>query len=125
MLDDPASAARVCYAAVRQLRAEHGQRRGPVWALLCEEERAWYIRDAERTWAGLVPRRVHEAWRDDMERLGWKPGTETDHCLLTHPDLRPWEELTDSSQRRYLVIQMIIVVLFLDIEPRSEIPAAL
>jgi hypothetical protein len=117
---DPAPAARVAYAAVRQLREEQGCRRGPVWNLLLLEERAWYLRHAERALMGLLPHQVQDAWRMDLtefapEEERWTVGPEIDHAKRTHPELDYWEALAEPYRRRFFVIQMNAVGFYVDI----------
>jgi hypothetical protein len=108
---DPEPAARVAYAAVRQLRAEQGCLKGPVWDLLLREEQEWYILHAGRAMMGLMAREIQDAWREDLtvgrppERR-WRHGPQIDHSLRTHPELAHWNVLDDRFRRRFFVIQM-------------------
>ena len=107
---DPEPAARVAYAAVRQLREEQGCRRGPVWNLLLREEQGWYVRHAERALMGLLPHEIQDAWRIDLtecgdEALRWTAGQEIDHVKRTHPELALWGFLDERYRRRFSVIQ--------------------
>ena len=107
---DPEPAARVAYAAVRQLREEQGCRRGPVWGLLLPEERSWYVCHAERALMGLLPHEIQAAWRADLTEFGtggqrWTVGQEIDHVKRTHPELAEWGYLDARYRRRFSIIQ--------------------
>jgi hypothetical protein len=116
---NPEPAARVAYAAVRQLREEQGCRRGPVWNLLLREERDWYVRHAERALMGLLPHQVQDAWRMDLtefaaDELRWTVGQEIDHTKRTHPELDHRAVLGEQYRRRFFVIQMNAVGFYVD-----------
>lgn len=108
-------AARVCHAAIRQLREEQGGHRGPVWGLLVAEERGWYLRAVERSAAGCTPASVHRLWMTDLLADGWEPGPEIDHAKRTHPDLVPWEALDEGARRRFFLLQMMAIGLYLPV----------
>ena len=117
---DPEPAARVAYAAVRQLREEQGCRRGPVWNLLLREEQGWYVRHAERALMGLLPHEIQDAWRTDLTEclpqwLRWTVGPEIDHAKRTHPELARWRYLGERYRRRFSVIQFNAVGFYVDI----------
>lgn len=113
----PEQAARVAYAAIRQLREEQGCQRGPVWALLVGEERAWYRAHIERAASGMLTAEMHGAWRRELEAEGWTAAPEIDHLKRTHPELVPWDALTEQQRRRFFVLQMLAVGLYLEIPP--------
>jgi hypothetical protein len=127
---DPAPAARVAYAAVRQLREEQGCTRGPVWCLLVREEQSWYIRHVERALMGLEPRQIQDAWRVDLteyegedEAARWRVGPEIDHVKRTHPELAEWRFLEEIYRRRFFVIQAITVGVLLTVPaPMGDSP---
>jgi hypothetical protein len=110
-------AARVCYAAIRQLREEQGGKRGPVWGLLVAEERGWYLRAVERSALGCTPASVHHSWMAELADSGWLHGTEIDHVKRTHPDLVPWEALDVLARRRFFLLQMVAIGLYLPVPP--------
>lgn len=108
-------AARVCHAAIRQLREEQGGRRGPVWGLLVAEERGWYLRAVERAVLGCTPDSVHRQWAEDLLAAGWQAGPEIDHGKRTHPELVPWGSLDEAARRRFFLLQMVTIGLFLPV----------
>jgi hypothetical protein len=108
-------AARVCYAAIRQLREEQGGKRGPVWGLLVAEERGWYLRAVERSALGCTPASVHRSWVAELTAAGWLHGPEIDHGKRTHPDLVPWEVLGEPARRRFFLLQMVAIGLYLPV----------
>lgn len=110
-------AARVCYAAVRQLREEQGGERGPVWSLLVSDEQAWYLRFVEQAMTGRPLSRIHDDWYRELTAAGWREGPSTDHAKRTHPDLLPWTTLSEGVRRRLYLIQMITLGLYLDVPP--------
>lgn len=115
MCYEPEQAARVCYAAVRQLREEQGDRRGAAWDLLPGQEREWYCRAMERAASGMLPAGIHGAWRRELEADGWIEAPDISHADRTHPELVPWDALGEPSRRRFFLMQMIACGLFLDI----------
>lgn len=117
---DPEPVARVCYAALRQLREEQGCRRGPVWSLLVAPERDWYVRAAARAASGWLPEEIQAEWRRELELEGWKPGPDIDHVKRTHPEMAGWEDLGEDLRRRYLVIQMVTTGCCLALPPAAE-----
>lgn len=109
MSHDPAQVARICYAAIRQLREERGLRKGPVWSLLISQEREWLIDAVRRTHIGLHPRRVFEFWRTDLEADGWKEGRDIDFEKRTHPALRDWDDLDQDVRDQFVLLQLMAV----------------
>jgi hypothetical protein len=112
---DSERAARVAYAAIRQLREEQGQSRGPVWELLVPEERSWYRRAVELAAIGVRLPNIHDDWRRGLEQSGWACGPDIDHVKKSHPGLLPWPALSDDQRRRLSVLQMITMALSLDV----------
>ena len=108
-------AARVCHAAIRQLREEQGSPRGPVWGLLVAEERGWYLRAVELAAAGCTPASVHRQWMASLLAAGWSAGPDIDHAKRTHPDLLPWEDLGEDARRRFFLLQMVAIGLYLPV----------
>lgn len=117
---DPEPAARICYAALRQLREEQAlaageppasakNRRGPVWNLLVKAEQGWYIRFAELARRGILPRDIHADWQGSLLEEDWKPGPEADHDKRTHPELADWEDLDDMFKARFSLFQIMAV----------------
>jgi hypothetical protein len=120
MLYDPEQAARVCYAAIRQLREEQGCSRGPVWNLLVPEERIWYRMAVQRAISGSSPDRIQDAWREEMMARGWTAGPEIDHVKKTHPELREWDALDWDMRRRFFLLQMMTMGMYLEVPPRMR-----
>ncbi len=117
MLYNPEQAARVAYAAFRQLREEQGGERGPVWHLLVSDEQAWFIRFVELVMAGERLFAIHDQWYEKLTAAGWREGPRIDHVKRTHPDLLPWRTLPEHVQRRLYVVQMITLGLYLEVPP--------
>lgn len=117
-------AARICYAAIRQLREEQGCCRGPVWNLLPQAEQSWYAQAVARARRGWMPRQVHEAWRAELEEAGWRPGPEIDHCFKTHPELIPWDDLDGKYRLRFVLLQMNATALTIGVPLLWDIPEA-
>jgi hypothetical protein len=97
---DPLSAARVCYAAVRQFRREHGYL-CPEWDALGDRERGWWADWAGRAHAGYLPREIHEAWLGGLDLP--LPGPSTEAPLMV-----PWEELDAQGRAQFTLIQMTV-----------------
>lgn len=104
---DPDPAARICYAAIRQLREEQGCPRGPVWTLLVREEQRWFRDAALRAWRGCRPWQIHDAWRAELIDAGWTVAPDIDHVKKTHPELEPWAALEEKFRRRFFVVQLM------------------
>lgn len=54
---------------------------------------------------GLLPtmaRREHDRWIAERLLAGWRPGPRNNE-LMTHPNLKPWEGLTEDEQNRDVV----------------------
>jgi ryanodine receptor 2 len=49
----------------------------------------------------VVAKTMHESWFGTRERLGWVHGPEFDAALKMHPDLVPFEELSEDAQERH------------------------
>lgn len=114
---DDEQVAEIAYAALRQLREAQGCHRGPVWGLLVKEERAWYARAVGRAARGCTPRTIHDEWRREMLDAGWVPGPEIDHVKRTHPELYPWEALGGPVRRRFFLVQMVTMAMYLEVPP--------
>jgi hypothetical protein len=114
---DPDPAARICYAAIRQLREEQGYPRGPVWGLLVREEQRWFRDAALRAWRGWVAHEIQGAWREELVEDGWTVAPEIDHVKRTHPELDPWEHLEEKFRRRFVVLQLMAAGLDLPLTP--------
>jgi hypothetical protein len=125
VLYNPEQAARVAYAAVRQLREEQGGERGPVWSLLVHDERVWYLRFVELVMTGRRLSLIHDEWYQELSAAGWREGPKIDHAKRMHPDLLPWTTLAEHVQRRLYVIQMITLGLYLEVPPAvSEVSSS-
>lgn len=124
MLLDPERAARVAYAAVRQLREEQGDRRGPVWEMLVPRERLWYRTAVSRVASGVSLSEVHAEWCEFLEADGWAYGPVEDHVKRTHPGLAPWSSLPESLRRRLFLLQMITMGMALEVGSSSPVTAA-
>jgi voltage-gated potassium channel Kch len=46
----------------------------------------------------LMARLEHTYWMEDLQRRGWKHGPRRDPSEKTHPDLVPWERLSDAEK---------------------------
>ena len=46
----------------------------------------------------LLAEREHERWMGERARRGWKYGPDRDDATLTHPDMVPWQELTEAAR---------------------------
>jgi hypothetical protein len=92
--------AMMAYEALRLYDRATGFVTTPPWDLAPEQEK-------EPTYAGVVahigmlnsgeeadPKRNHEFWREAKERQGWKYGETKSEVLKTHPNIRPYEELS-------------------------------
>lgn len=112
---DPEGTARVAYAAIRQLREEQGQARGPVWEMLVPGERLWYLRAVGLAAMGVRLPDIHADWRSRLEEEGWGHGPDTDHVKKIHPGLLAWDALPASERRKLSVLQMITMALVLDV----------
>lgn len=117
---DPDPAARICYAAIRQLREEQGCSLGPVWALLVREEQSWFRDAALRAWRGWRPWQIHDAWRSELIEDGWQVAPEIDHAKKTHPELHPWEHLEEKFRRRFFMLQWTVAGLNLPVPPAES-----
>jgi hypothetical protein len=109
--------ARVCYAAIRQLREVQGDGRGPVWDLLTDEEQRWYILQVELARQGLLPEQVHNRWAAILRDDGWIQGPEVNLPKRTHPELTEWSGLSSEKRLRYSIIQMTTNALTVDVPP--------
>lgn len=109
--------ARVCYAAIRQLREIHGDERGPVWSLLTDEEQRWYILQVELTRQGLLPEQVHARWAASLAEDGWVQDRDVNPPKRTHPELTEWSALSLECRLRFSLIQMTTNALTVDVPP--------
>lgn len=117
---EPEQAARVCHAAIRQLRDEQGFPRGPVWKLLVKEEQRWYVQAVNRAASGWLPSEFHDEWRRELLDAGWTAGPEIDHVKKTHPHLVPWDDLIEPVRRQLFVLQMNTTGMYLEVPPRMS-----
>lgn len=46
----------------------------------------------------LLAQMEHQRWLDERSRAGWRYSDRRDDDRLTHPDLRPWEELSEIAR---------------------------
>ena len=47
----------------------------------------------------MLARREHDRWSAERLLAGWRPGPRNNE-LMTHPNLKSWEELTEDEQNR-------------------------
>ena len=47
-----------------------------------------------------MARREHESWLAHHQRSGWTWGETRDRAARKHPDLLPWEELSEASRQK-------------------------
>lgn len=97
------SVARICHAAVSQLRAEAGGDPGPAWDALGEDQRAWYGESAERAWRGMIPCEMHAGWAAHARSRGWPPPP-------------PWDALHPGERLPYRLVQMIVTAVYVDLD---------
>jgi hypothetical protein len=108
--------AKVWYAAVRQLLAERGYPHPPVWGLLCEHQRAWWVEGVVQARRGLSHREIHEALRYQMEQSGRCPAT-IGRAGEPHLPTIAWEDLDGTGRLRFALLQMNTAALTLDVPP--------
>jgi hypothetical protein len=112
---DPERAARVAYAAIRQLREEQGDERGQEWESLAAEDQSWYRRAVGLAAIGVRLPDIHADWCRGMESSGWSYGPELDRERRAHPGMLPWTALSGAQRHRLSVLQMITMALVLDL----------
>lgn len=99
--------ARAVHEAMRAYQAALGESVVPAW-----DEAGW-MQEASREAVEFAlreptPGAQHEAWLLAKQRAGWVYGPVKDEAAKTHPSLRPFDELSESEQRKdALLIELV------------------
>ena len=64
---------------------------------------------------GLLAENNHDLWAKKRIEEGWSFGPKRDDNIKTHPDLRPYSELTDIEKEydRMMVVEVLKVIMAL------------
>lgn len=109
--------AEVMYNSVHALRRTFGDIAHPSWKHADESRR----HDAELIVRRIAvnkivhPSQIHEQWRDEMYRDGWRGGAIADEAELLHPEICDWSELPPEAQTRYCVAFAVAATLLANI----------
>jgi hypothetical protein len=58
-----------------------------------------------------MARREHESWMEHLQRHGWSWGPTRDRAAKKHPDLQPWDQLSDRGARaRQLIVESLALL---------------
>jgi len=119
---DPFNAdiARVAYEAVRAYSQTFGDHARPPWDSAAQWVHDTYLNAVERIRATLAisPKAVHQFWREDMERMGWRYGTVRAPENLEHPCLGAYEDMPAWIQVKALLIISVVRAL----APEAALP---
>lgn len=103
-------AARVMHEAIRAYAQAIGEDELPAWA-----EAPQWMREASReavedrlAHPDVPPSAQHEAWMARKRAAGWRYGEAKDARAMTHPSLRPYDELPEAERRKDALVQAIV-----------------
>jgi len=104
------AAARLCHEVIRTYNKGHGDDSLAVWDLTEEK-----MRDSVRSGIRYAlrhpdasPREMHEEWMKFKTAQGWAYGFIKDLANKTHPNMCPYEELSDREKLKDLLFLTVI-----------------
>lgn len=103
--------ARVCHEATRALQQTLGEDPVPVWGATTEWMRTSTHESVRAIMNGATPAELHKDWCAAKEADGWVYGNVKDAEAKTHPDLRPWEDLSATAVRKDMLFVSIVQAL--------------
>lgn len=104
--------ARVVHEATRALQYIQGDPApAEPWNSFSDDRRKVVIDGVRRARNGESPRELHESWREDLLRHGWKYGLIKDPEAKTHPCLMPYDQLPGRQKDKdELFVQIVIAM---------------
>lgn len=83
----------------------------PPWASAPGHMRLAALDGVRRAMAGETPAQHHQAWCDYKTARGWTYGDRKDYDALTHPCLRPFDQLPRHQQVKDMVFIAVVKAL--------------
>ena len=100
--------ARLCHAANRVLQAAAGDPLNPVWDDLDNDlKNSTYI-GVMKVRDGANSVELHESWMKERIAQGWKYGPVLDRELKLHPNLVPYDYLSDDQRIKDMMFETIV-----------------
>ena len=102
--------ARVAFESVSALRAAFGEPRRPHWEFQSSATQHDTEVIVRRIGVGTItsPEAIHQQWRDEMHRNGWR----RDEAASWTLEICDWGELSPEAQARYRVLFAVTVACF-------------
>jgi hypothetical protein len=111
---------RAVHETIRAYQEAAGEEPVPAWPQAGEMQES--TREAVEFALGEpTPGAQHEAWAAAKRRHGWRYGPRKDAEQKTHPSLVPFEQLSESEQRKDALLLAVVrsLAAVLDLRPTS------
>jgi hypothetical protein len=115
--------AAICHEANRRYCKEIGDDSQKPW-----EESPWWQKQSALAGVGFVmknpmapPAKAHENWLKQKVEEGWVYGAVKDDDAKTHPNIRPYEELSDDQKLKDHIFKAIALTM-LTFDPAASNP---
>lgn len=100
--------ASITHAANRAYRECIGEDPGPVWADLDAEQQRGVMNGVKKA-PTHSPRSLHDEWLKEKTEAGWVYGEEKSDEARTHPNIRPYDELSEEQRRKDTLFRGIVI----------------
>jgi hypothetical protein len=99
--------ARAVHEAIRAYQAANREEEAPPWAASGWMQSST-LEAVEFALANPTPGAQHAAWCAAKQRDGWRYGTVKDESAKTHPSMVPFEDLSESEQRKDALLIAVV-----------------
>lgn len=100
--------AQVCHEAVRALQRIYGEQVNFPWENLNKEMRDSVQEGVTGVMNGNTPEQSHQSWCANRVANGWVYGEVKDFAKKTHPNLVPYEDLSDGQKMKDKLFTAIV-----------------
>jgi hypothetical protein len=126
--------ARVCHEAQRALALAFGDERLEPWELESQGKRQTVMqgvhfavaamKDATEKTLLQFAQEQHDSWFKEYEKRGWVQGPYYSHEQKTHPNMVPFELLSERQKAKDMLFRSIVMALVRDLAVTIETPKA-
>ena len=100
--------ARICHEVNRALQIGFGEEPNPRWDILSEDLKNSTYSGVNAALDGATPEDLHTSWCDERMENGWTYGYPLDRVKKIHPNLVPYEQLSQDQQIKDHVFETIV-----------------
>lgn len=117
----PDKIAAIAHTAVREycFLIMHDDSHKP-WNVETDAQKASLVAGVLKVMEGRTPEELHQAWMDYKIIEGYTLGPEKDHEKKTHPNLKPYNELSDTQKVKDALFQGVVKAFIVDTDPKIQ-----